>query len=48
MDSKQKTGGGIGDGIISSKTVEIKTARLGSDGKSFQHELGEVHRLLIT
>ncbi len=38
----KKLGGGIGDGIINGKTVEIKTARLGSDGKSFQHELGEV------
>ena len=34
-------GGGIGDGTIKSKSVEIKTARLGSDLKSFQHELGE-------
>lgn len=35
-------GGGIGDGTIKGKTVEIKTARLGSSGNSFQHELGEV------
>lgn len=30
-----------GDGIINGKSVEIKTARLGSSGLSFQHELGE-------
>lgn len=33
---------GEGDGKINSKTVEIKTARLGSNGTSFQHELGEL------
>jgi hypothetical protein len=38
----KELGGGIGDGIINGKTVEIKTARLGSSGSSFQHELGEV------
>tara|TARA_Y100000389_G_scaffold177965_1_gene190697 strand:- start:6073 stop:6696 length:624 start_codon:yes stop_codon:yes gene_type:complete len=38
----KQVGGGCGDGIICFKTVEIKTARLGSDEKSFQHELGEV------
>lgn len=39
--TKEK-GGGIGDGTIKNKSVEIKTARGGS-GKamSFQHELGE-------
>jgi hypothetical protein len=37
----KELGGGIGDGIINGKTVEIKTARLGSDNSSFQHELGE-------
>lgn len=37
----KELGGGIGDGIIKGKTCEIKTARLGCDGKSFQHELGE-------
>ena len=36
-----KTKGGEGDGIINSKSVEIKTARQGSSGGSFQHELGE-------
>ena len=38
----KEVGGGNGDGIINNKTVEIKTARLGSSGSSFQHELGEV------
>lgn len=37
----KELGGGAGDGTINSKTVEVKTARLGSDLKSFQHELGE-------
>ena len=37
----KELGGGCGDGIINHKTVEIKTARLGSSGSSFQHELGE-------
>lgn len=38
----KQQGGGIGDGKIKGKTCEIKTARLGSSGSSFQHELGEV------
>tara|TARA_E500000178_G_C16981151_1_gene735857 strand:- start:848 stop:1660 length:813 start_codon:yes stop_codon:yes gene_type:complete len=38
----KEVGGGIGDGTIKGETVEIKTARLGSDESSFQHELGEV------
>ena len=38
----KKIGGGIGDGTIKGRTCEIKTARLGSSGISFQHELGEV------
>jgi hypothetical protein len=38
----KQVGGGIGDGKIKGKTCEIKTARLGSSGDSFQHELGEV------
>jgi hypothetical protein len=38
----KKCGGGEGDGIINGKTCEIKTARIGSSGESFQHELGEV------
>lgn len=33
--------GNIGDGTIKSKTVEIKTARLNNNSKTFQHELGE-------
>ena len=37
----KELGGGVGDGIINGKTVEIKTARLGSNNISFQHELGE-------
>jgi hypothetical protein len=38
----KQVGGGVGDGKIKGKTCEIKTARLGSSGDSFQHELGEV------
>jgi len=38
----KQAGGGIGDGKIKGKTCEIKTARLGSSGNSFQLELGEV------
>ena len=38
----KKIGGGSGDGKINGKTCEIKTARMGSSGNSFQHELGEV------
>jgi len=38
----KQVGGGIGDGTINCETCEIKTARLGSSGSSFQHELGEV------
>lgn len=38
----KKKGGGMGDGIIKEKICEIKTARVGCDNKSFQHELGEV------
>ena len=37
----KQVGGGEGDGTINQKTVEIKTARLSSNGVSFQHELGE-------
>ncbi len=37
----KKIGGGIGDGTINKKTIEIKTARQGSSGGSFQHELAE-------
>lgn len=38
----KEIGGGNGDGIINGRTVEIKTARLGSNNSTFQHELGEV------
>lgn len=38
----KQLGGGTGDGIINERTCEIKTARLGSDCSSFQHELGEI------
>lgn len=38
----KQLGGGIGDGKIKGRTCEIKTARLGNKGKTFQHELGEV------
>ena len=40
IDGKKtkQSGGGKGDGTISGKTCEIKTARLGSDGKTFQHD----------
>ena len=38
--TKQK-GGGSGDGLIKGKNIEIKTARVGCNNKSFQHELGE-------
>lgn len=36
----KKKGGGTGDGTIKGSTVEIKTSRLNSDKKKFQHELG--------
>jgi len=39
---KHKTkGGGAGDGTIKNKSVEIKTAVVGTSNKTFQHELGE-------
>tara|TARA_Y100001970_G_scaffold292603_1_gene434631 strand:- start:2442 stop:3104 length:663 start_codon:yes stop_codon:yes gene_type:complete len=41
LKTKEKESGGKGDGTINNKSVEIKTARLGSTGSSFQHELGE-------
>ena len=34
-------GGGIGDGIINNKSIEIKTSYRGSTFPTFQHELGE-------
>ncbi len=39
--TKQIGGGKEGDGKINNKTVEVKTARMGSTSPSFQHELGE-------
>ena len=41
MKTKERGGGGNGDGTIYGKSVEIKTARQGSGSTSFQHELGE-------
>jgi hypothetical protein len=38
----KKIGGGVGDGTIKDKSVEIKTAHQGSTYYSFQHELGEM------
>ena len=38
---EKKIGGGNGDGVILGKSVEIKTAHMGSSNSSFQHELGE-------
>jgi hypothetical protein len=35
--------GGIGDGFILNKSVEIKTSYRGTKNPSFQHELGETH-----
>lgn len=37
----KKIGGGIGDGVILSKSVEIKTSHRGCSSPNFQHELGE-------
>ena len=38
--TKEK-GGGTGDGKIKNKDIEIKTAHIGNNASSFQHELGE-------
>jgi hypothetical protein len=38
----KKIGGGVGDGTIKDKTVEIKTAHQGCTSNNFQHELGEM------
>jgi hypothetical protein len=38
----KKLGGGIGDGLILNKSIEIKTSRRGSKTPSFQHELAEI------
>jgi hypothetical protein len=37
----KEIGGGVGDGIICNKSVEIKTSHRGCMTPSFQHELGE-------
>jgi hypothetical protein len=37
----KELGGGVGDGLILSKSIEIKTSHRGSSSSSFQHELGE-------
>ena len=37
----KEIGGGVGDGLIKGKSVEIKTSHRGSSSPSFQHELGE-------
>jgi hypothetical protein len=37
----KQIGGGKGDGEIKYKSIEIKTARMGSASQTFQHELGE-------
>lgn len=38
----KKLGGGVGDGTIKDKSVEIKTAHQGCSSHNFQHELGEI------
>ena len=38
----KKLGGGLGDGLILNKTVEIKTSHRNSTTPCFQHELGEM------
>ena len=37
----KELGGGVGDGLILQKSVEIKTSLRGSTSPNFQHELGE-------
>jgi hypothetical protein len=37
----KEIGGGIGDGLILNRSVEIKTSHRGCNTPSFQHELGE-------
>jgi len=39
--TKKVGGGEIGDGFIKTSSIEAKTAHLGKDGNSFQHELGK-------
>jgi len=38
----KELGGGVGDGLILNKSIEIKTSHRGSNSPSFQHELGEI------
>ena len=38
----KELGGGVGDGLILQKSVEIKTSLRGSTSPNFQHELGEI------
>lgn len=37
----KELGGGVGDGLILNKSIEIKTSHRGSSSPNFQHELGE-------
>ena len=37
----KKSNGGLGDGIIKDRSVEIKTAHVSGSSNSFQHELGD-------
>lgn len=37
----KELGGGLGDGLILNKSIEIKTSHRGSSSSNFQHELGE-------
>lgn len=37
----KEIGGGVGDGVILNKSVEIKTSHRGCNSPAFQHELGE-------
>jgi hypothetical protein len=37
----KELGGGVGDGLILGKSIEIKTSHQGCSNDSFQHELGE-------
>jgi hypothetical protein len=37
----KELGGGVGDGLILNKSIEIKTSHRGCSSPNFQHELGE-------
>jgi len=41
VDGSKTKGGGIGDGLILKKSIEIKTSHRGCNTPIFQHELGE-------